>query len=82
MARSLYDGIVDYEDGTPATASQMAKDVTTFLSWAAEPELEDRKVLGSKALLVCGLLGGLTWYWKRQKWSVLKSSHLIYRRQK
>jgi cytochrome c1 len=31
-------GLVDYEDGTPATASQMAKDVTHFLNWTASPE--------------------------------------------
>ena len=29
---------MEYEDGTPATASQMAKDVTTFLQWSSEPE--------------------------------------------
>lgn len=31
MARVLFDGLVEYDDGTPATTSQMAKDVTTFL---------------------------------------------------
>jgi ubiquinol-cytochrome c reductase cytochrome c1 subunit len=43
MQRVLYDGLVEYADGTPATTSQMAKDVVTFLSWAAEPELDERK---------------------------------------
>lgn len=43
MQRVLYDGLVEFPDGTPATTSQMAKDVTTFLSWCAEPELDDRK---------------------------------------
>jgi len=33
------EGQVEFDDGTPATISQMAKDVTTFLSWAAEPEV-------------------------------------------
>lgn len=46
MGRVLYDGLVEYPDGTPATTSQMAKDVTTFLSWAAEPELDQRKKMG------------------------------------
>ena len=32
--------------GTPATSSQMAKDVVNFLSWAAEPEHDDRKKMG------------------------------------
>ncbi|KAJ7556230.1 hypothetical protein O6H91_05G075400 [Diphasiastrum complanatum] len=44
MPKMLTDGGVEYEDGTPATESQMAKDVTTFLSWAAEPEMEERKL--------------------------------------
>lgn len=34
--------------GTPATMSQVAKDVCTFLRWAGEPEFDDRKRLGLK----------------------------------
>lgn len=79
MARNLYDGIVEYEDGTPATASQMAKDVTTFLTWAAEPEMEDRKRTGVKALMICGALVGTTLYWKRQKWSLIKNIRMRYK---
>lgn len=43
MARVLYDGLIEYEDGTPATTSQMAKDVVEFLNWSAEPEMDQRK---------------------------------------
>jgi hypothetical protein len=46
MARVLFDGMVEYDDKTPATTSQMAKDVVTFLAWAAEPEHDDRKKMG------------------------------------
>jgi cytochrome c1 len=46
MARVLFDGLVEYDDKTPATTSQMAKDVVTFLAWAAEPEHDDRKKMG------------------------------------
>jgi hypothetical protein len=42
MASPLIDDIVEYSDGTQATVDQMSKDVTTFLTWAAEPELEER----------------------------------------
>lgn len=43
MAQALYNEAAEYSDGTPATASQMAKDVTTFLSWCAQPEHDMRK---------------------------------------
>ncbi|KAH9933306.1 cytochrome c1, component of the mitochondrial respiratory chain [Fomitopsis serialis] len=67
MARVLFDGLVEYDDGTPATTSQMAKDVVTFLNWAAEPEHDERKKIGLKRL-----------YAKRFKWSVIKSRKIIY----
>lgn len=35
MAPPLSDGMITYDDGTPATVSQMAKDVSTFLTWAS-----------------------------------------------
>lgn len=38
------EGQLEYDDGTPATISQMAKDVTTFLSWAAEPEVKKQTI--------------------------------------
>jgi ubiquinol-cytochrome c reductase cytochrome c1 subunit len=37
------DGQVTYADGTPATVDQMAKDVSAFLLWAAEPNLQGRR---------------------------------------
>jgi len=65
MARVLYDGLVEYEDKTPATTSQMAKDVTEFLNWAAEPEMDERKLMGWKVLTILGLLTGLSIWVKR-----------------
>lgn len=44
MGRQLQDGQLEYEDGTPATTSQMAKDVSAFLAFCAEPEHDYRKV--------------------------------------
>jgi ubiquinol-cytochrome c reductase cytochrome c1 subunit len=40
------EGQVTYSDGTPATVDQMAKDVSAFLVWTAEPELEQRHQTG------------------------------------
>lgn len=78
MARVLYDDLVEYEDGTPATTSQMAKDVTEFLNWAAEPEMDDRKRTGLKVLVVTSVLFALTVYVKRYKWAWLKSRKIAY----
>ena len=51
MPQPLYEDGVEYADGTKATPDQMAKDVTAFLAWAAEPEMEDRKRLGISVIL-------------------------------
>nr|CAD7593299.1 unnamed protein product [Timema genevievae] len=50
MAQALYNEVLEYSDGTPATASQVAKDVCTFLKWAAEPEHDQRKLMCIKCL--------------------------------
>ena len=52
----IEDDIVEYDDGTEATHTQIAKDVTAFLAWTAEPELEERKSLGVKTLFFLVLL--------------------------
>ena len=51
MSEPLSDGLVEYSDGTNASKEQMAKDVTTFLMWAAEPHLESRHKMGFKTIL-------------------------------
>lgn len=56
MPQPLYGEDVEYADGTEATLEQEAKDVTAFLAWAAEPELEKRKSMGIKVLLFLGVL--------------------------
>ncbi|KAL1892513.1 cytochrome c1 [Sporothrix stenoceras] len=78
MARVLFDGLVEYEDGTPASTSQMAKDVVEFLNWAAEPEMDDRKKMGMKVLVVTSVLFAVSVWVKRYKWAWLKSRKIIY----
>jgi len=63
---------VDYPDGTRATIEQMARDVTTFLAWAAEPELEQRRAMGVRVILFLIVLAGLTYGVKRKVWVDLK----------
>merc|ERR1719431_2564889 len=52
MAAPLYNEIIEYDDGTPATQSQLAKDVCTFLVWAASPEHDMRKKMSIKVMLI------------------------------
>ncbi|KAN0088517.1 Cytochrome C1 family domain containing protein [Tylopilus felleus] len=79
MARVLFDGLVEYPDGTPATTSQMAKDVVTFLNWAAEPEHDERKRLGLKAVILFSTLFAISIYVKRFKWTVIKNRKILYK---
>lgn len=65
MPKQLVDGAVDYPDGTPATESQMAKDVSVFLAWASEPEHDNRKRLGFKWIVAFAALTALTGFYKR-----------------
>lgn len=69
MAPPLAEGAVDYADGTEASVDQMATDVTMFLQWAAEPELEDRKNLGIKVMLFLVVLTAMLYALKRKIWS-------------
>lgn len=78
MARVLFDGLVEYEDGTPATTSQMAKDVVEFLNWTAEPEMDERKKMGAKAITLLTGLFALSIWVKRYKWSPVKTRQIRY----
>jgi ubiquinol-cytochrome c reductase cytochrome c1 subunit len=71
MPSPLSEDGVEYADGTPATVDQMAKDVTVFLAWAAEPKLEQRKSMGMKVILFLLILAGLFYAVKRKVWSDL-----------
>ncbi len=63
------EGQVEYHDGTKATVDQMVTDVSQFLTWAAEPELEERKSMGVKMILFLTILGGLAYAVKRKVWA-------------
>ncbi|XP_037929569.1 cytochrome c1, heme protein, mitochondrial-like [Teleopsis dalmanni] len=78
MAQVLYNEVIEYEDGTPPTASQLAKDVATFLKWTSEPEHDDRKRLLVKVIGIMTFLVAISYYIKRHKWSVLKSRKIVF----
>ena len=73
MAEPLSDDLVEYGDGTIASKEQMAKDVTTFLMWAAEPHLESRHKMGFKAILYLIILTILVYFSMKKIWSRIES---------
>jgi ubiquinol-cytochrome c reductase cytochrome c1 subunit len=69
MAKPLNDGQVTYADGTNATVDQMAKDVTAFLRWTSEPELEIRRQTGVATMIFLGILTLLAYLTYRRVWA-------------
>lgn len=69
MAQPLQDGQVTYEDGSPQTLDQYAKDVGQFLTWAADPYMEDRKRTGIKVFLFLLVFAGIMYAVKRKVWA-------------
>ncbi|HXF52794.1 MAG TPA: cytochrome c1 [Hyphomicrobiaceae bacterium] len=69
MIPPLQDGRVAYGDGTPPTVHNYAADVSAFLSWAADPTLEERKQLGWQVLLYLLVTTVLLYVAKRRIWS-------------
>ncbi|MEJ1160777.1 cytochrome c1 [Prosthecomicrobium sp. N25] len=69
MSQPIQDGQVEYTDGTPATLTNYAKDVSSFMMWAAEPKLEERKHTGFKAMAFLIVFAGLLWFTKRKVWA-------------
>jgi len=69
MPNVLVDGVVEYTDGTKATVSNYAKDVTAFLMWAAEPKLEERYKVGARIMIFLVVFAVLMYLAKRAVWS-------------
>jgi len=78
MTKALTDGQVEYEDGTPATESQMAKDVSTFLAWCSEPETDERKKFGVRVVVALVLASLGAGYAKRFAWNLIKTRKISY----
>ncbi|RWR14363.1 cytochrome c1 [Paenirhodobacter populi] len=74
MPQVLFEDMVAYEDGTPATLPQMAEDVSAFLMWTAEPKLEARKRAGFVAVGLLGLLTVLLFALHRRLWTRLRQN--------
>ena len=68
MPPPLTDGAVTFSDGTQASVGQEAHDVVTFLSWASEPKMEDRKRMGFGVMIFMLALSGLLFLSYRRVW--------------
>ena len=71
MPAPIADGAVAYTDGTPPTLDNYARDVAAFLSWAAEPTLEERKNDGLRTMIFLFVLSALLYFTKKRVWSGL-----------
>ena len=69
MAPPLSDGQIAYEDANvPQTVDQYAKDISHFLTWAAEPEMEQRKQMGAKVVIFLAIFALVMYAAKRKVW--------------
>ena len=71
MPPQITDGAVEFADGTPNNADQIARDVSAFLQWAAEPELEERHAMGVKTVLFLFAATALMYALKRRIWAAV-----------
>lgn len=72
MPPPLADGAVTYADGTKNTLDQQAKDISAFLEWAAEPELEQRHAIGWAAIVFLLIASVLAYGAYRSVWRNVK----------
>ena len=69
MSNPLSEDLVTYADGTKASIAKMSEDVTTFLTWAAEPHLETRHRIGMKVIFYLVIFTVLIYFSMRRLWS-------------
>ena len=72
MAPPLSDGLVTYADGTPSTMDQMARDVSAFLAWTAEPRMTERKETGFRVMVFLIIFAGLLFASYKVLWRDVK----------
>jgi ubiquinol-cytochrome c reductase cytochrome c1 subunit len=68
MPPPLTKGLVTFDDGTPSTVEQQAKDVVAFLTWAAEPKATERKQFGMGAMVYLLIFSIILWFSYRRIW--------------
>ncbi|MEM6682646.1 MAG: cytochrome c1 [Pseudomonadota bacterium] len=72
MPQPLYDEMVEYADGSFPTVEEMAVDVTAFLTWTAEPKLEQRKRTGVGVMIFLAILTVISYWSYKRVWADVK----------
>lgn len=68
MAPPLAPGKVTFDDGTPSTMENQARDVAAFIAWASEPKMQERKSFGLAAMAYLIIFTGLLYWSYRRIW--------------
>jgi ubiquinol-cytochrome c reductase cytochrome c1 subunit len=71
------DGQVTYADGTKATVDQMAQDISAFLTWTAEPNLERRHQTGIAVLIFLLVFTTLAYLSYQNIWASKKGAQAV-----
>lgn len=79
MPQQLFDEGIEYKDGTPATQSQQAKDVSAFMHWCAEPFHDTRKKWALKIAAFIPFVAVVLIYGKRHIWTFTKSQKFAWK---
>lgn len=72
MTPPLSEDLIEYQDGTAATVEQMAKDVSAFLMWTAEPKMTERKQAGFRNIGFLILVLVLFYLTNKKIWAPIK----------
>jgi len=78
MPPPLAAGAVDYDDGTEPSVCQMAKDVTTYLSWSASKDNDERKLMGLKTAACLFFLLSATLPSKKSLFNLVKKRRVAF----
>jgi ubiquinol-cytochrome c reductase cytochrome c1 subunit len=69
MGAPLSDGQVTFDDGAPNTLDDMSRDVSAFLAFTADPNMETRKSTGFMVMIYLALLSALLYFVKQRVWA-------------
>jgi len=69
---TIYEGEVEYADGSSNDAESVSEDVAAFLMWTAEPKLMARKRAGFTAVIFLGILAVMLFFTNKKLWAPVK----------